>query len=89
MSETTTDHDAIRKWADKHGAVPAAVESTHSDSDVGLIRIMHPGAPNSHHDNLVEIEWDAFFEEFEAKKLALIMDPNSNFSKLVKRGSDG
>lgn len=85
MSETTTDHDAIRQWAEKHGAVPAAVASTHTDDDVGLIRLMHPDAPNSHHDNLVEIGWDEFFDKFEDGKLALIMDPNSNFSKLVKR----
>ena len=87
MSETTTDHDAIRAWADKHGGKPAAVESTHSDDDVGLIRIMHPDARQSEHSNLVEITWDEFFEEFEAKKLAMILDPNSNFSKLVKRGN--
>ncbi len=85
MSDPTTDHDAIRQWADKHGAVPAAVESTHSEDDVGLIRIMHPDAPNSHHGNLVEISWDEFFEEFEAKSLAMIIDPNSNFSKIIKR----
>lgn len=87
MSETTTDHDAIRKWADGHGAKPAAVESTHSEDDVGLIRIMHPEAPNSHHGNLVEITWDEFFEEFEAKGLAMILDPKSNFSKIIKRES--
>lgn len=85
MSETTIDHDAIRKWADSHGAKPAAVESTHSEDDVGLIRIMHPDAPNSHHGNLVEITWDEFFEEFEAKGLAMILVPNSNFSKIIKR----
>jgi ABC-type nitrate/sulfonate/bicarbonate transport system substrate-binding protein len=85
MSEPSTDHDAIRQWADSHGGKPAAVERTHSEEDVGLIRIMFPDAPNSHHDNLVEITWDEFFEEFEKKGLALVFSPNSNFSKLVKR----
>jgi hypothetical protein len=46
---------------------------------------MFPDAPNSHHDNLVEITWDEFFEEFEKKGLALVFSSNSNFSKLVKR----
>jgi hypothetical protein len=85
MSETTTDHDAIRQWAESKGGKPAAVEKTHSEDDVGLIRLMFPDNPNSHHDNLVEIGWDEWFEEFEAKKLALIYDGKSTFSKLVKR----
>lgn len=85
MSETTTDHDRIREWADGKGAKPAAVEKTHSEDDVGLIRIMFPDNPNSHHDNLVEITWDEFFEEFEEKGLAMIIDDKTTFSKLVKR----
>ena len=85
MSDPTTDHDAIREWADKHGAKPAAVESTHSDDDVGLIRIMFPDAPNSHHENLVEITWDEFFKEFDERRLALVFDDKSLFNKLVGR----
>ena len=85
MSETTTDHDAIRKWAESKGGKPAAVDRTHSDKDVGLIRIMFPDAPNSHDENLVEISWEEFFEEFEAKQLALILDEKSLFNKLIGR----
>jgi hypothetical protein len=85
MSETTTDHDRIRQWAESKGGKPASVDRTHSDKDVGLIRIMFPDAPNSHHDNLVEISWEEFFEEFEAKKLALILDEGSLFNKLIGR----
>ncbi len=85
MAETTTDHDAIRQWAESKGGKPAAVDRTHSDKDVGLIRIMFPDAPNSHHDNLVEITWEEFFEEFDAKDLALLYDEKSLFNKLVGR----
>lgn len=87
MAQTTTDHDAIRKWAEKKGGKPAAVESTHSDDDAGIIRIMFPDAPNSEHDALVEITWDEFFKEFEDRKLALIHEEDSMFSKLVSRDS--
>ena len=45
-------------------AKPAAVERTHKDDDVGIIRIMFPDAPHSKHDALTEITWDEFFEEF-------------------------
>ena len=85
MSETTTDHDTIRKWAESKGGKPAAVDRTHSEDDVGLIRIMFPDAPNSHHDHLVEITWEEFFEEFEAKQLALIFDEKTLFNKLIGR----
>lgn len=85
MAQTTTDHDAIRKWAEQKGGKPAAVESTHSSDDAGIIRIMFPDAPNSEHDALVEITWDEFFEEFEDRKLALLHEEDSMFSKLVSR----
>ena len=85
MSETTTDHDTIRKWAESKGGKPAAVDRTHSEDDVGLIRIMFPDAPNSHHDHLVEITGEEFFKEFEERKLALILDEKSLFNKLIGR----
>ena len=85
MSKTTTDHDEIRKWAEKKGGKPAAVDRTHSKKDVGIVRIMFPDAPHSEHDSLVEISWDEFFDEFEQRKLALAYDETSRFSKLVSR----
>jgi hypothetical protein len=87
MAETTTDHHTIKKWAEKHGGKPAAVESTYSTSDVGIIRLMFPKAPHSEHDHLVEISWDEFFKEFDQRKLALLYEDNSMFSKLVGRDS--
>jgi hypothetical protein len=84
-TRTTTDHDEIRRWAEQNGGKPAAVARTHKDGDVGIIRIMFPDAPNSEHDDLVEISWDEFFEEFEGRKLALLYDPDSLFSKIIGR----
>jgi hypothetical protein len=72
MAETTTDHNTIKKWAEKHGGKPAAVDRTHKKDDVGIIRVMFPKAPHSEHDNLVEISWDEFFKEFDERKLALL-----------------
>jgi len=86
MSKTTTDHDEIRAWAKKHGAVPAAVDRTHEDGgDVGIIRLMFPKASQSEHGSLVEIGWDEFFEQFDESELALIIDEKSNFNKFVGR----
>ena len=85
MSETTTDHDTIRKWADSQGGKPAAVDRTHSDDDVGIVRIMFPDAAQSEHDNLVEISWEEFFRQFDESELALLYDPDGRFSKIVGR----
>lgn len=85
MAEATTDHDTIREWADSKGGKPAAVESTHKGGDVGIVRIMFPEAEQSEHEALTEISWDEFFEEFEKRKLALIYDKGSMFSKIVSR----
>lgn len=85
MAETTTDHNAIRRWAERHGGKPAAVDRTHQGDDVGIIRLMFPKAPNSEHDHLVEITWDEFFKEFEERELAFIYDDKSLFNKIIGR----
>jgi hypothetical protein len=85
MAETTTDQQTIRRWAEGHGGKPAAVRRTHQGGDVGIIRIMFPDAPQSEHDELDEITWDEFFEEFEKRHLALLYDEKSMFNKIVGR----
>lgn len=84
-ARTTTDHDEIREWAEAHGGRPAAVARTHKDGDVGIVRLMFPDAPNAEHAGLTEIGWSEFFEAFEKRKLALLYDPNSLFSKVIGR----
>ena len=81
----TADHDTIRKWAESKGGKPAAVDRTHKRGDVGIVRIMFPDNPQSEHEALVEISWDEFFREFEAKKLALLYEQDSLFSKIIGR----
>ncbi|HEX6979426.1 MAG TPA: hypothetical protein VF342_09010 [Alphaproteobacteria bacterium] len=85
MANVTTDHETVRRWAEKHGGKPAAVRRTHQGGDVGIIRIMFPQAPQSEHENLVEIPWDEFFREFEERKLALVYEEDGLFSKIVGR----
>ena len=87
MSQTTTDHEEIRKWVEKQDGKPAAVARTHEKNDVGIIRIMFPDAPRSEHDGLTEISWDEFFEEFDKRELALVYDEKSLFSKVISRES--
>jgi hypothetical protein len=46
---------------------------------------MFPDSPASDHDALTAISWDEFFREFEERKLALILDQDSRFNKIVSR----
>jgi hypothetical protein len=85
MAETTTNHDTIRKWAERHGGRPAAVERTHKGGDVGIVRIMFPERKQSEHEALVEISWEEFFDQFERSGLALLYEKDSMFSKIVGR----
>jgi hypothetical protein len=85
MAEMTTDHETIRKWAEKKGGKPAAVARTHQGGDVGIVRLMFPDSPQSEHQALTEISWDEFFKEFEERKLALLYEEHSLFSKIIGR----
>ena len=91
QAKVTTDHDEIRKWAEARGGRPAAVRSTQSKDNVGIIRIEFPDAPNAKDDTLEEISWEEFFEKFDDSNLALLYQEEtasgqrSNFNKLVGR----
>jgi hypothetical protein len=91
QSKITTDHDEIRKWAEARGGRPAAVRSTYSKEDPGIIRIEFPDAPNARDENLIEISWDEFFKKFDEANLALVYEEEtasgepSYFYKIVGR----
>lgn len=88
-SKTTTDHDIIRRWAEKRGAVPSTVARTRSAKDVGVIRLDFPGF--SGEGSLQQISWDEFFDKFDTEGLAFVFQEKtaagrtSNFNRFVKR----
>jgi hypothetical protein len=86
-SKTTTDHDTIRNWAEKRGAVPATVEGTEKDSEkAGILRFEF-----RKDGNLEPIDWEAFFDKFEESELAFLYQDKtaggrlSRFHKFVRR----
>jgi len=87
-SQTTTDHDKIRQWAEARGGVPATVRGTNRRGEVGVIRIDFPDGPEP---SLERISWDEWFEKFDQNGLALIYqketarEQESRFNKIVKR----
>jgi hypothetical protein len=87
-SDTTTDHDKIRTWAEERGGRPATVKGTESGGDdAGILRIDFQDPD----DRLEEISWDDWFDKFEEASLAFLYQDEkkdgetSTFFKLVKR----
>jgi hypothetical protein len=90
-SNTTTDHEFIRKWAEERGGTPACVKGTGGGNDPGMIRIDFPGW--SGEESLQPISWDEWFKAFDDNKLALLYQDTtkggeeSRFNKLVSRST--
>jgi hypothetical protein len=87
-SNTTTDHNTIKKWVEERDGKPAKVKDTGSKKDAGVLRINFPGGAE---ESLEDISWDEFFEKFEKEKLAFLYQDKksdgetSTFNKLVNR----
>ena len=85
-----TDHEEIREWAEERDAQPACVKGTRR-GDTCLLRLDFPGYTGQ--DTLEPVDWDEWFEQFDRKKLALLVQDTtasgepSNFNKLVSRES--
>jgi hypothetical protein len=92
QTNTTTDHEEIRRWVEKHGGRPARVRGTGDDGDPGVLRIDFPG--DAGEDQLEPISWDEWFRKFDEQNLALLYQErqadgeDSTFAKLVRRDSD-
>jgi hypothetical protein len=89
-TNTTTDHDEIRRWVEEHDGSPARVRGTESgDDDTGVLRFDFPGGAGE--DELEPVAWDEWFEKFDESDLALLYQEekasgeDSTFFKLVKR----
>lgn len=89
VSQVTSDHNTIKKWAEERDGKPAMVVGTGRGSDVGIIRIIFPGYGGQ--KSLQEISWDEFFIKFDEKKLAFLYQDKtadgkeSRFFKFVRR----
>lgn len=86
-AQTTTDHEAIRKWADERGGRPATVKATEEDGHAGILRIDFGPKEKS----LDPIDWKEFFRKFDESKLAFLYQDRtkdgqlSRFHKFIQR----
>jgi ferritin-like metal-binding protein YciE len=85
------DREEIRRWAEERNAVPSCVKGTGGKQDIGMLRLNFPGY--SGEESLQEISWDDWFEKFDERNLALMVQETtaqgqpSNFNKIVNRGT--
>ena len=96
-TNTTTNHEEIRRWAEEREGRPASVRGTGSGDDVGLLRIDFPGDVGE--DKLEPIAWEEFFweeffEKFDEKKLAFLYQETtkdggeSRFFKFISQDTE-
>jgi hypothetical protein len=88
-AKQTTDHEIIRRWAEKRGGRPARIAATAPAKSAGrtgssgILRIDFD-APN---ESLEPISWEEFYRTFDKQKLALLYqdEDDSRFQKFVER----
>jgi hypothetical protein len=79
-SNTTTDHETIKNWAEERGGVPAVVEGTEEKGEgVGILRITFPDFDQN--ENLKEISWDEFFDQFDKSHLQFLYQDKTKNGK--------
>ena len=89
-TNTTTDHDEIRRWVEEHDGRPVTVRGTEGKGDdAGVLRIDFPGGAGE--DQLEHVSWDDWFAKFDENDLAFLYQEekasgeDSTFFKLVSR----
>lgn len=87
----TTDHDAIRQWAEERGGRPARAPGDDNDREAQL-RIEFPDEDVS--APLEPIDWDEFFAELDAAGLEFLYQElyddgaPSRFHRVVSPGEE-
>ena len=86
-TQSTRDHDTIRRRAEERDGRPASVRGTGDGDDAGILRIDFPGGAGE--DQLEHIGWDEWFRKFDENDLEFLYQEEkqsgegSTFFKLV------
>ncbi len=83
ISGPTTNHDEIRRWAERHGAVPAEMMPSRVDGEPSTIRILLESTVNHRTDALL-LPWDEFFMRFDLLGLSFVYDDASGQHELLQ-----
>jgi hypothetical protein len=80
QSDTTIDHDEIRRWAEERDGAPATVKGTGKKNDAGILRLDFEPKDQE----LEEISWDEFFDKFEQEGLAFLYQEQTAEGKVSR-----
>lgn len=93
-SDTTTDHETIKNWAEARGGRPSIVRTggrgKGKGRSGGVLRLDFA----EKEENFDEVSWDEFFEVFEQSGLAFLYQDRtadgkeSRFNKFITREGD-
>lgn len=90
-TETTTDHDEIRRWVEAHDGRPATARGTGGDN-AGVLSIEFSGvAGGARPGGLELISWEEWFEKFDEADLAFLYQKqqsdgsDSRFCRIIRR----
>ena len=75
----TTDRALVRDLVEEYGGYPAHVEQSEGEGDRGLLRVAFPDVPSrdaDRNEDLKELSWETFFDQFEEEGLALVYPEN-------------
>src|SRR5206468_4966320 len=80
-ARSTTNHETIRKWVEKHKGHPAVVRT---GGEGGVLRIDFDEPGGNDDTRLERIGWDEFFRIFDESGVAFLhSEGDSRFNKFV------
>jgi len=84
-ARTTTNHETIRKWVERHKGHPAMVRTGNSG---GVLRIDFDEPGGNDDDRLERVSWEEFFRVFDESDVAFLHgEGDSRFNKFVEKES--
>ena len=84
-ARTTTNHETIRKWVEKHQGHPALVRT---GSSGGVLRIDFDEPGGNDDSRLERVSWDEFFKVFDESDVTFLHgEGDSRFNKFVEKES--
>ncbi|HTX03416.1 MAG TPA: hypothetical protein VMD07_07030 [Candidatus Acidoferrales bacterium] len=73
-TQTTRDHEVIRKWAEDRGAQPASTVRS-ENTGLGVLRLDFPGQRGR---PLKRIDWGDWFRAFDERDLCFVYEDKSD-----------
>ena len=84
MEGPSTDHDVIRRWAERHSASPAEIKPRKFDGEAAVLWFLFKSGGT---EDICSITWEDFFARFDLLGLKLLFDDTPDFELVHMRKS--